>query len=229
MWLGRKLGLFRPAPEKLTMVANQTSAKMGIPFRGVLVMRVSMAQALAILETRTLIFTERLLEILPDDELAAICAHELAHLTESKAAGYSRSAVLLTVLPWLFFNPLMHLWGIFGLFALCGVSLVSPWIHRFISRKLELRADQMAKASEHADGIYASALTRIHQDNLVPAVMAKRTTHPDLYDRVLAAGVTPDFPRPEAAEAMAWNGTLFAVLFGGLLAVLAIRTIEAAK
>ena len=229
IWLGRKMGLFRPAPDRLTRIATETSIKMKIPFRDVLVMRVSLAQALAVLDTRTLLFTERLLEISPDDELAAICAHELAHLTESKVARYSRSVQLLTFLPWLFFNPLIHLWGMIGLFALCGLSMAAPRIHRIISRKLESRADQMAKGSEGDTGTYASALTRLYEDNLLPAVLSKRTTHPDLYDRILDAGVTPDFARPEAAKAMAWNGTMFALLLGGLLVVLAVRTIVAVK
>jgi Zn-dependent protease with chaperone function len=201
---------------------------MSIPFRDVLLMRVSFAQGIAIVETRTLLFTERLLEVCPDNEVAAICAHELAHLTESRVARYTRSVQLLTFLPWLFFNPLIHLWGMIGLFALCGVSLSAPRIYRMISRKLESRADEMAKGSEVDAGTYASALTRLYADNLVPAVIT-RTTHPDLYDRILAAGVTPDFARPVAAKAMAWNGTMFAMVFGGLIAALALRMILAAK
>ena len=43
------------------------------------------ANALALPVTRELIFTERLLAVCSDEEVAAICAHELAHLTESKA------------------------------------------------------------------------------------------------------------------------------------------------
>jgi Zn-dependent protease with chaperone function len=205
------------------------SVSMNIPFREVLVLRVSLAQAMVILDTRTLLFTERLLEIFPDDELAAICAHELAHLTESKVARYSRSVQLLTFLPWLLFNPVITLWGIIGLFALCGVTIAAPRLHKMISRKLELRADQLAKGNEGDAGTYARALTRLHENNLMPAVMAKRTTHPDLYDRIVSAGATPDFARPEPAKAIAWHGMMFAVLFGGLLSILAIRTIIAAK
>ena len=228
MWLGRKLGLIVPAPERLRKIAAEMSLKMSIPFREVLVIRVSVAQALAVAEMKTLLFTERLLELSPDDELAAICAHELAHLTESRVARYSRSVSLLTFLPWLVFNPLIHRWGMMGLFALCGISFAAPRVYRFISRKLESRADQMAKVNGDNAGTYARALTRLYEDSLLPAVVAKKTTHPDLYDRILAAGVPSDFARPIPAKAMAWHGTLFAMLLGGLLAILAIRTIIAA-
>ena len=55
---------------------------------------------------RKLLFTERLLELLSDDEVAAVCAHELAHLTESKADRYSRSVQILAFLPWIYFKGL---------------------------------------------------------------------------------------------------------------------------
>jgi hypothetical protein len=42
------------------------------------------------------------------------------------------------------------------------------------------------------------ALERIYEVNLVPAVLGhKLAPHPDLYDRQLAAGYTPSYPRPD--------------------------------
>jgi predicted lipid-binding transport protein (Tim44 family) len=40
---------------------------------------------------------------------------------------------------------------------------------------------------------------------------------------LLAAGVTPDFPRPAAAASMAWHGHVLGGLLGGLFAMFAIR------
>ena len=224
VWLGRKLGLFVPAPARLHMIVAETSNRMQVPFCEILLIRSPVAQAFALLQTRQLWFTERLLEIAPDDEVAAICAHELAHLTESRAARYSRSVRMLMFLPWILFNPLTHAFGIFAFFGLLIVTLAVPRLHRQISRKLEARADQMAKANEGDSGTYARALTRLYEDNLAPAVSAKeRASHPHLYDRLLAAGVTPDFPRPAPAKAMAWNGSLFAGVVGILFAIFAMR------
>ena len=224
IWLGRKLGLFQPAPERLRRIATDTSARMNVPFREVLLMRSPLAQAFALPGIRKLLFTERLLELLPDNEVAAICAHELAHLTESKAARYSRSIQMLAFIPWIFFNPLIRAFGFFAFYGLLFTTLGVPRIYRSISRKLESRADQLAKANEGDAGTYARALTRLYEDNLVPAVTAKaRATHPHLYDRLLAAGVTPDFLRPAAASSMAWHGQIFAGLVGMLFAIFAIR------
>jgi len=224
VWIGRKLGLFLPAPERLRKIAADTSIKTNVLFHDVLLIRSPQAQAVALHTTRHLLFTERLLQVLSDEEVASVCAHELAHLTESKAARYSRSIRMLTFLPWMFFNPLTHSFGMAGVFGLCGVTFVIPRLYGKISRKLESRADQVAKANEGDPGTYARALARLYEDNLTPAVMAKeRATHPNLYDRMLAAGVTPDFPRPAAAISMVWHGQLFAVLTGMLLGLFAVR------
>ena len=80
-----------------------------------------------------------------------------------------------------------------------------------------MRADAIAHANEPDPGIYARALAKLYEDNLLPAVNAKdRATHPHLYDRMLAAGVTPDFPRPKRTTTMSWNGTLLALALGVL-------------
>jgi Zn-dependent protease with chaperone function len=227
IWFGKKLGLFQPAPERLQKITVDTSAKMNVPFREVLLMRSPIAQAFALPNSRQLLFTERLLALCTDAEVAAICAHELAHLTESKTARYSRSIRLMTFLPWIYFSPLMHNFGPIAFYGLCFVTIGVPYLYRSISRKLEFRADQMAKANESDAGIYARALTRLYEDGLVPAVMAKnRATHPHLYDRILAAGVTPDFPKPVAAGSMAWNGVIFAALMGMMFAAFVIRALQ---
>jgi hypothetical protein len=94
--------------------------------------------------------------------------------------------------------------------------------------RLETRADAMAKGNEAETGAYAQALLKLYTDNLLPAVSArKRATHPHLYDRLLAAGVTPDFPRPAPALSMSWNGWVFSLLAGFLFGIFAIQLIRA--
>jgi hypothetical protein len=48
----------------------------------------------------------------------------------------------------------------------------------------------------------------------MPAGMpGKRQVHPHLYDRLLAAGVTPDYPRPKPPTSLHWTtGLMYAVL-----------------
>ena len=47
LWFGRKLGLFGPAPERLRKIVAETSARMNVLFREVLLMHSPLAQAFA--------------------------------------------------------------------------------------------------------------------------------------------------------------------------------------
>ena len=61
---------------------------------------------------------------------------------------------------------------------------------------MERRADALA-ASHAEKGVYARALEKLHEAALVPAVLGKRSaTHPDLWDRLAAAGAVPSWPKP---------------------------------
>jgi hypothetical protein len=62
-----------------------------------------------------------------------------------------------------------------------------------LSRALERRADAIASTVSAA---YAGALERLCQVNLRPAVLRRAGMHPHLYDRMVAAGATPSWPRP---------------------------------
>ena len=213
-------GWLQPAPERLQTIVNATSARMGVPVRNTWLMRSHAAQAYAIPATRELMFAQRLLDIMPDDEVAAVCAHELGHLTEPRSALLRRSLAFLMFVPWLFMKPLLHWLGPLAFYVALFSTILVPRFTRKFSRKMEARADEMAKATENESGIYARALARLYEDRMVPAVMSKsKQTHPDLYERLLAAGVTPDYPRPQPSNSLAWHGKLVAGAVGLALAV----------
>jgi Zn-dependent protease with chaperone function len=225
IWFWRGLGLLKAAPERLTGIVTEASTRMRIPFREVLVLDAPLAQAYAVPNTGRLLFTERIMEVTPDDELGAICSHELAHLAEPWTARYSRYIRMLPLLPWMFLKPLSYLMGPPGTLVATGLtSVITARIFKHISRKLESRADGMAKANESDTGAYARGLIRLYENNLIPAVHAK-ATHPSLYDRVLAAGITPDFPRPASASNMAWYGNVLMVTVGGLFGYVLVSVV----
>ena len=64
--------------------------------------------------------------------------------------------------------------------------------------------------------VYARALERLYETNQIPAVMPRRATkiHPDLYDRMLNAGVTPNYAKPKPAKGQCWTSYL---MMGGLV------------
>jgi len=223
IWTGRKLGLFLPPPERLQNIVRDTAAGMNVPVRELWLMRSARAQAFAMPDSARLVFTDRLLQMLSDDEIAAVCAHELAHLTEAWKDYYQRYVLWLMFLPWLFFKPVVHLLGLFGYLVLVCLTAILPRLYRGISHQLESRADGMAKAVERDPGTYARALARMYEDNLIPAVTAKQTTHPHLYDRLVTAGAVPDFPRPAAAATTTWYGHVLAGALGLLAVILVIH------
>jgi hypothetical protein len=80
---------------------------------------------------------------------------------------------------------------------------------------MEKRADEFAVKEQLNDGIYARALEKLYKENLSPAVnVNNRQTHPHLYDRMIAAGITPDFQRPARPKRLTLIGWAFAFSFG---------------
>ena len=229
LWLytGQKLGYITAPPERLQNIVKSTAEKMNLPIPTTYLFQSPSSQAYALPNTRSLLFSKRMLEILSDDELACVCAHEMGHVTESRAQYRRRYLQWLVFLPWLLFKPLVGSWHLAGMLVLVGNSAALPHVCRRFSHKMEVRADQIAASSQGDPAVYARALLRIYEDNLAPAVVAREhLSHPHLYDRMLAAGVTPDFPRPKPAASTAWHGVLFSAALGFLAMTLAISIIN---
>ena len=190
-----------------------------------------MANAIAFVLERKIGVTDAALATLDDDQLAAVCAHEMAHLAEPRRVILARASgafllglyialIMASVRPILgSFGPDGMLWGIIAafLFLIVGVLLLKR-----LGRKMEIRADSHATGWEPSPGTYARALERIAQVNLVPAVMgSRRNVHPDLYDRMIQAGVTPDFPRPARPPRWAFVLGLAGLLLAACLGLVA--------
>ena len=218
LWFGRQLGLLIPPTERLMRLVSQTATRVGVPVRGVWLLRSAYSLAFALPYTGDLLFTDRLLARHPDDEISAVCAHEIGHLSEPRLIVLGRVFLNLAwLLPWVFFKPVMHAFEFPGVFVIALLSFAILLGNRGISRRLEKRADKIAHLNEGESGAYARALVRLYEDNLIPAVLARRTrSHPDLYDRLLSLGAQPDFARPKPATSNAV--AVFALLF--LLALL---------
>jgi len=223
----RCLRLAVQPPVALHDIVEQTAAGMRVRFRSVWLLRSSFAGAYALTGSRELLFTERLLEICPNDEVAAVCAHELGHLTESRMSHFRHYLGWLAILPWIFVKPLVNEFHSAAIGALALNSILVRRSLRAARRKLkpESRADAIAKSNESSPGVYARALARVYEDAALPAVVVgHHRTHPDLFDRMLAAGVAPDYPRPAPAERTAWSGAVWRVLL--VVAIVALLTSE---
>ncbi|MEA3210527.1 MAG: hypothetical protein QOE70_3584 [Chthoniobacter sp.] len=221
LWLARKLGLIIAPPERLLAIVDDLAQRLHIPLPRAWVLRGVACNAGALPQTRTLFVTERLLEALSDEELSAVCTHEFAHLTESRWVLVRRYLSTLALVPCLFIRPVFHRFDLPGLAVLWVAVWLIGWATRTFARRMEQRADSIALAHEGPEsGAYARGLARLYECNQIPAVMpGKRQIHPHLYDRLLAAGVTPDFSRPNAPARRSWSGWLLAALMFGMVMV----------
>jgi Zn-dependent protease with chaperone function len=192
---------------RLERLVDEMAAQTGIKPSRVYYGESPLARAAALIYLRSLVFTSRVLDILTDDELRSIILHELAHLREGWAVRLSRLVPVLALMLITLMHPLMHHMGVAGLFWLAVVIMLLLRFANRIARRMEHHADDAAIQGSADTVMYARALEKIYQANQVPAVMrGNNMVHPHLYDRMLAAGVTPDYPRPQPPGRMAWPG-----------------------
>lgn len=204
----------RPADERLQRIVAAVSMQAGIAMPKLSQMAGHHAQAFAFVTTRELIFTDRLLELCSDEEIAAVCTHEVAHLGESKTVLAGRLLGGLYTVPFIFMSPLTTAVGALGLILPFVLMALLIQFTKWLSLRMEKRADQIATARQLDEGVYARALEKIYEFNCLPAVNTNdRQTHPHLYDRMIAAGITPSFPRPAKPKGATWIGRVYLLVF----------------
>jgi Zn-dependent protease with chaperone function len=223
----RWLRVLAQPPERLQRIVSETALRMGIQVRRVWLLHSAHCYAAALLSSRELIFSDRLLELLPDDETAAVCAHELGHLSESRAVVARRIRLSLAFFPFIFLKPVFGLssgWQVLAILFMLSWAIVMVNNGRLLARKMEVRADAIATENAVDAATYARGLERLYEANQIPAVMrSNKLAHPHLYDRLLSAGVTPGYNRPEPPDTNSWPMLFISITFGIVL-VLFLQT-----
>lgn len=197
LFLARLVGLARPAPLRLSLVVDRVAVCAGIFPRAIYVIPFEQVNAIAFPESRSLAFTEPILDVMADEELAAITAHELGHLAEPWSVNMCRllpSFLFLLLAAW---KPIVGSFGAGPFLGLVLIYLLTALLAGRLARRMEKRADEFASSQEVNPGVYARALEKLYAANLMPVVTGNHATHPHLYDRLLAAGVEPVYPRPQ--------------------------------
>jgi Zn-dependent protease with chaperone function len=169
LMLIRLCGLLRPAPDGLRSVVEAMAARTRTPLGGgVHLLDWSMANALAYQVPCAVVFTERSIEGLTDEDVAGICAHELAHLREPRWVVAVRTASFVVLALPLLVAPIGPAWMTAALTVASFGSwlMVQRWMQRF-----ETLADAAAGKDEPLAGAYGRALEKLHELNLVPVVM----------------------------------------------------------
>jgi Zn-dependent protease with chaperone function len=204
----RWAGMLRNASPRLAAVVERTAARVGVRPSGVTELASPNANAFALVVPRFLIFTDPIVDVLDDDELGAITAHELGHLNEPWGVYLTRVAGSYVLVAFVASIPLVRSFGILAGLAPQILGLVGFVVLRKVGRRMEVRADRLGREHEgETQGTYARALEKMYEANLLPVVMrGKGPIHPHLYDRLTAAGAPPPYPRPKPPRriVLAW-------------------------
>jgi Zn-dependent protease with chaperone function len=223
--LWRALGIIRPASERIRAIVEQTADQMNVRRKAVDELPIPVANAFALFVQGCIGVTTPTSEVLTDDELASICAHELAHLSESRWVYTVRVMYVVLIGIWVVAPAAIRLLlddtgPTTALVLSCALaaSAVGIMIYRQVFRRMEIRADKLARQFESSPGTSARALEKVYAANFFPVVAAKRRySHPELYDRMVAAGAPPDYPRPAPPPSyLLYLGLL--ILFAGVIA-----------
>ena len=193
------LGVPRPADERLAgLIEEAVRRAEAPPPQSAWLISWNMANAFALPAQNALVFTEQAMEALTDAQIIAIAVHELGHLNEPRASFLGRYGIIAMLYVFLALFPLLLGTSLIATFVAVFIMLGAVIGFQRVSRAMEERSDEMGHAHEGDPGTYASALEELYRVNLMPVVMPNnRQAHPDLYDRMVQAGVTPSYPRPE--------------------------------
>jgi len=208
----RAVGLARPAGPGLRAAIERAAARLGGRPPPSLEVDFPSANAFAFPLRGWMLFTKRLVGGASQDELAAIAGHEMGHLAEPRGVAVARVAPSLALVTLVATGPIYSQLGPIGLLGILCLVLAIILVFKRLSRRMELRADQVGKKAEREPGDYARGLERVYSLNVMPVVLAGRPVHDHLYDRLVTAGVQPGYPRPSPPSRLA----AIAILLGGL-------------
>jgi len=219
----RFLGALRRAEPHLESLVQSEADRLGIRVKEVSILDDLRPLAFAMPIGRRVFLTDSLCRELSPLELRSVVVHELGHLTEPGPILAGRILGQLLLVPLLLMKPLAVAssgWAI-PLLLTTFVGLICG--SKLLSRRMERRADQLASLGSDRSVAYAAALEKIYSLNLLPASgIARGRAHPDLYDRMIGAGIQPDYPRPKAPEAANWT----VLVWGGLCLIQSVPAIR---
>jgi Zn-dependent protease with chaperone function len=209
----RLFGILRSPDERLIRLVSNVSTKTGIEVKSVWILRWRRINAFALPFANTLGITEALLEKFTDDEVENVITHEVSHLNEPvhvRVLRLLRENMFFCLFSMGVVSRVFGLPGVF--FFVFAFAFMGGHVGQ-VCRLMETRADELGKKFEKNSGDFARAIEKIYELNLMPVSMKQKSTHPDLYDRMLATGITPSYARPGPPENKRVTRAMFVAAF----------------
>jgi Zn-dependent protease with chaperone function len=227
LWVLKRIGGVKAVSPEHDRLVRVHAESEGLVLREVLLLEGAHALAFALPLQQSVLLSPKLFAVMSTEELRSILDHEFAHLKESKSVLAGRIVGALAYAPIGFIGVASKWHGMKGVVA-CYVAWVGIGLAaKRLARAMEVRADRLAGGGPEGGAVYARALEKIYEVNLAPASgISKNRIHPDLYDRMLAAGVQPDFERPARPDYVNWTVLVWIL---ALFCLLVARAFESAS
>jgi hypothetical protein len=198
IWVAWMLGLARPALPRATHAADWAAERVGERAAAVFEILWPRVAVKTFIFSRYLVVTKAAAELLTDEELLALSIRELTFFKQQGLIGTLRvidSAVIFFMLACTAIGATVSrnaTWV--GLVIGYSVAmLIRPLV-----RRAQLKADTMAANTAIDPASALRALERQYELNLTPVVaVSNRSRDAHLYDRMVAAGIVPAYPRPQ--------------------------------
>ncbi|EHP85765.1 M48 family metallopeptidase [Methanotorris formicicus] len=184
--------------EKILKLVNELTKKLNAKkFKEIKIIEGDMANAMVVgLLNEKLILTTKLINILNEDELKAILAHEIAHKKKKHIKIWLFVWLILGVFIFSSINYILDaIKKVFGDYWLIGISIFTIGylslfaIDMYLSRKREKEADIIA-SQIMSPKTYIKALAKIHYANYMPekGFLNIFSTHPSMLKRAEFVG-----------------------------------------
>lgn len=211
-----RLGLARRALPRAEQLATWAGERVGIAPRAIFEIKSPRVIVHAYAGSRYVAISSAAAEQLDDAELLALITRDLSSIKKSKARigfvlvdALTNVAMITLVLFTLRSGRPMPTWVL-------GLSLTSILLVRGFARRANRDAD---KSEALMDQVAAMrAVERVHELNRMPVVSPRLLSAiPHLYDRLVAAGISPNYVRPKPPSFL----VILAAVLAGLLTCVA--------
>ncbi|MCA9647280.1 MAG: hypothetical protein KC492_41610, partial [Myxococcales bacterium] len=216
--VGRVFRLVAKAPpgmaEQLTAFARQR----GIPLKRVLRVRSQAPNTDVRPSLGALLITDGLLEEFTEEEVIALAVREMGAMQATRRQWLGSLAFRLVLLPIALGIPVIQLWGMPGGLALVVLLYIALRIYSRVLLKELALGDSFSANHGHGPAC-ARALEKLARVSGIPLVIQSKDPTANVYERMLALGYQPDYPRPELFRLRS------GLVLAGMLSVLVVTLV----